>query len=77
LTDVDELKDVYSVVIDNRTKEWKVVTSEEDAVASEMQASQRGRRSLGEKRAGCCVGARRTWKQFSAILLSRKTKRGS
>jgi hypothetical protein len=37
----DELKDDYSVVIDDRTKEWKVVTSEEDAFASEAQASQR------------------------------------
>jgi hypothetical protein len=37
----DELKDDYSVVVDDRTKEWKVVTSEEDAFASEAQASQR------------------------------------
>jgi hypothetical protein len=37
----DELKDAYSVEIDDRTKEWKVVTSEEDAFASEAQASQR------------------------------------
>jgi hypothetical protein len=37
----DELKDDYSVVIDDRTKEWKVVTSEEDAFVSEAQASQR------------------------------------
>jgi hypothetical protein len=37
----DELKDDYSVMIDDRTKEWKVVTSEEGAFASEAQASQR------------------------------------
>jgi hypothetical protein len=37
----DELMDSYSVVIDDRTKEWKVVTSVEDAFASEAQASQR------------------------------------
>jgi hypothetical protein len=37
----DELKDNYSVVIDDRTKEWKVVTSEEDSFATEAQASQR------------------------------------
>ena len=37
----DELKDDYSVVVDDRTKEWKVVTSEDDAFASEAQASQR------------------------------------
>jgi hypothetical protein len=37
----DELKDDYSVVIDDRTKEWKVVTSDDDAFASEAQASQR------------------------------------
>ena len=37
----DELKDNYSIVIDDRTKEWKVVTSEDDAFASEAQASQR------------------------------------
>jgi hypothetical protein len=37
----DELKDDYLVVIDDRTKEWKVVTSEDDAFASEAQASQR------------------------------------
>jgi hypothetical protein len=37
----DELRDDYSVVIDDRTKEWKVVTSEDDAFASEAQASQR------------------------------------
>jgi hypothetical protein len=36
-----ELKDEYSVVIDDRTKEWKVVTSGDDAFASEAQASQR------------------------------------
>jgi adenylylsulfate kinase-like enzyme len=38
----DELKEDYSVEIDDRTKEWKVVTnSEEDDFASEAQASQR------------------------------------
>jgi hypothetical protein len=37
----DELKNDYSVVIDDRTKEWKVVTSEKDAFASEAQVSQR------------------------------------
>jgi hypothetical protein len=37
----DELKDDYSVVIDDRTKEWKIVTSEDDSFASEAQVSQR------------------------------------
>jgi hypothetical protein len=34
----DELKNDYSVVIDDRTKEWKVVTSEEEAFVREAQA---------------------------------------
>ena len=37
----DELKNDYSVVIDDRTKEWKVVTSDEEAFVREAKASQR------------------------------------